>query len=181
MPRALLIALAAAVVLYALQAAYSSDIAFATRNVGFFLVPFAVMFALLAEVGGRRACSAWRWRCCSARRVLFALVGVGQHVAGEIFWNAALERSNDFHFYFRVNSLFWDPNIYGRYLALAAVLAVAVIAVDAGRPRLAALAAALAVILLSGCCLGFSQTSFLALLPGPRSSARCAGAGVDRR
>ena len=34
-------------------------------------------------------------------------------------------RSNDFHTYFRVNSLFWDPNIYGRYLALVIVALVA--------------------------------------------------------
>ncbi len=30
-------------------------------------------------------------------------------------------RSNEFHIYFRVNSVFWDPNVYGRYLALAIV------------------------------------------------------------
>ena len=31
-------------------------------------------------------------------------------------------RSNEFHTYFRVNSVFWDPNIYGRYLALVIVV-----------------------------------------------------------
>ena len=66
-----------------------------------------------------------RWS--SARSLLFAAIGIGQHIAGEIFWNDALEMSNDFHFYFRVNSLFWDPNIYGRYLALAIVLAAGVL------------------------------------------------------
>ena len=35
--------------------------------------------------------------------------------------------SNDFHFYLRVNSLFWDPNIYGRYLALAIVISLGVL------------------------------------------------------
>ena len=34
-------------------------------------------------------------------------------------------RSNEFHTYFRVNSVFWDPNIYGRYLALVIVVAMA--------------------------------------------------------
>ena len=34
-------------------------------------------------------------------------------------------RSNEFHTYFRVNSVFWDPNIYGRYLALVMVIATA--------------------------------------------------------
>ena len=32
--------------------------------------------------------------------------------------------SNEFHTYFRVNSIFWDPNIYGRYLALVIVVAM---------------------------------------------------------
>ena len=34
-------------------------------------------------------------------------------------------RSNEFHTYFRVNSVFWDPNVYGRYLALVIVVAMA--------------------------------------------------------
>ena len=54
-------------------------------------------------------------------------MGIGQHIAGEIFWNDALEMSNDFHFYLRVNSLFWDPNICERYLALAIVISLGVL------------------------------------------------------
>ena len=42
--------LAATLVLYAIQAAYSEDVSNAIENIGFFLVPFAVMFALLAAV-----------------------------------------------------------------------------------------------------------------------------------
>ena len=87
---------------------------------------------------------------------MFALVGVGQHVTQEIFWNPALERSNEFHFYFRANSLFWDPNIYGRYLALAAILVLAVVMWTRDMRRLALLAGALAV-LLAGLGTAFSQ------------------------
>ena len=114
--------------LYALQSAYSNDVEFATRNVGFFLVPFAALFVLLRR--GRLDAAPAGPRARGRRRRggrSSALVGIGQHLAGEIFWNDALESSNDFHFYFRVNSLFWDPNIYGRYLALAVVLVVAVL------------------------------------------------------
>ena len=111
----------------------------------FFLVPFAAMFVLLAERrldaaparprprgGRRRGGRSSRWSASAST------------IAGEIFWNSALELSNDFHFYFRVNSLFWDPNIYGRYLALAAVLAFAVLlwTRDARRPAIARRAAA---------------------------------------
>ena len=164
-PRALLWALGVAVVLYAAQASYSDDVGFATRNVGFFLVPFAAMFALLADVSWTGRALGLSFVILAAESVLFALVGVGQQVAGEIFWNPALERSNEFHFYFRANSLFWDPNIYGRYLALAAVLALALVMWTRDARRLAALALMLAA-LLAGLVAALSQTSFLAVLIG---------------
>lgn len=164
-PAPLALALVAATVLYAAQSAYSDDVGFAARNVGFFLVPFAAMFALLSELRWTPRMLALCLAVVAAEAVLFALVAVGQHLSGEIFWNPALERSNDFHFYFRVNSLFWDPNIYGRYMALAAVLVVAIVLWTRDSRRLAALAAVLA-ILLAGLVLGFSQSSFIALLFG---------------
>ncbi len=46
--------LAATLVLYAIQATYSEDVANAIESIGFFLVPFAVMFALLVEIGWTR-------------------------------------------------------------------------------------------------------------------------------
>ena len=164
-PRALRLVLAAAVVLYAIQAAYSDDIAFAARNVAFFLVPFAVMFSLLAEAPWNRRLLGGALLVVVAEALVFALVGIGQHLAGEVFWNSALEMSNDFHFYFRVNSLFWDPNIYGRYLALAVVLAVALLLWTRDARR-AAVAAVLIAVLFAGLVFSFSQTSFVALLAG---------------
>jgi O-antigen ligase len=164
-PRPLLLALGVAVVLYALQTAYSSDVAFAARNVGFFLVPFAVMFCLLAEVRWTARLLGLCLAVVLGEACLFALIGVGQHIAGEIFWNPALEMSNDFHFYFRVNSLFWDPNIFGRFLALAIVLAAAALAWTWDSRRAWALTAAVAIA-FAGLLTAFSQTSFISLLAG---------------
>ena len=48
----------------------------------------------------------------------FVLVGSVEYVTRSLFWNDQVIRSNEFHTYFRVNSVFWDPNVYGRYLAL---------------------------------------------------------------
>ena len=164
-PRPLLVALAAVLVLYALQSAYSEDIGFAARNVGFFLAPFAAMFVLLVEQRWTGRLLAVSLAIVVGESALFALVGIGQAIAADIFWNPALERSNDFHFYFRVNSLFWDPNIYGRYLSMAAVLLAAVIAWTRDSRRIAILAGALGLILV-GLMFGYSQTSFIALLCG---------------
>ena len=164
-PKLLLAALAGATVLYALQASYSEDVAFAARNVGFFLAPFAALFVLLTEVRWTPRVLGAAFAVVAAEAVVFALVGAVQFAAQDIFWNPALERSNDFHFYFRVNSLFWDPNIFGRYLALAAVLiAGTLVWLRTGR-RIAVLALALA-ILLAGLGFASSQTSFLSVLAG---------------
>jgi putative inorganic carbon (HCO3(-)) transporter len=164
-PRALRLVMAAAVLLYAVQVSYSEDLDFATRNVAFFLVPFAAMFALLADVRWSPKLLGGAAAVLIAEALLFSLVGITQHFAGHIFWNSALEMSNDFHFYFRVNSLFWDPNIYGRYLALAVTLALAVLLWTRDSRRAALLAGVIAV-LFAGMTFSFSQTSFLSMLAG---------------
>ena len=164
-PRPLLVALAAATVLYALQSAYSGDIGFATRNVAFFLVPFAAMFVMLTDSDWTPRLLGLSLAVVVGEALLFAVVGIGQYVAGEIFWNPALELSNDFHFYFRVNSLFWDPNIYGRYLSLIAVIVAAVV-LWAREPRRVGQGAVVLAVIAVGLLFGLSQTSFIALLVG---------------
>jgi O-antigen ligase len=164
-PRILVLALAGAVVAYGLQSIYSNDAEFAVRNIAFFLVPFATLFALLSQVEWRPRLLVAALSVVIAEAVAFALVGVVQHQIGELFWNDNLISSNDFHFYFRANSVFWDPNIYGRYLAVAIVLALAALVWSRGqRPQLL-LSTAIAAIWV-GLLLGFSQTSFFALLVG---------------
>jgi O-antigen ligase len=74
-------------------------------------------------------------------------------------------RSNEFHTYFRVNSIFWDPNIYGRYLALAITIAMAALLWAKERRALALLTALVAALWL-GLVPTFSQSSFAALLAG---------------
>ena len=164
-PRLLAVALAAAVALYGLQSAYSNDVEFAARNIAFFLVPFAALFLLLVRVDWTARLLLAALGVVAGEAVLFALIGIAQHQAGEIFWNDALESSNDFHFYFRSNSVFYDPNIYGRYLSLAIVLMASVIVWARDGGRAGWLAAAIAVTWV-GLLFGFSQTSFLALLAG---------------
>jgi O-antigen ligase len=164
-PRLLALALAAALLLYGLQAIYSSDVEFAARNAGFFLVPFAALFVLLAGVEWTPRLLAGGLAAVTFSALLFAAIGIGQHLTGTIFWNDSFSASNDFHFYFRVNSLFWDPNIYGRYLALVLVLLLAVLLWTREQRRALALTAAIAVIWL-GLLFAFSQSSFIALLVG---------------
>ena len=82
-----------------------------------------------------------------------------------VLFNPKVIASNAFGSYFRVNSLFFDPNIYGRFLAEVMILVAAVVAWTTRRRDIALLAIALAV-LWAALVLTFSQSSFAALLAG---------------
>jgi putative inorganic carbon (HCO3(-)) transporter len=165
LPKPLVLTLVAVVCLYALQTIYSPDVAFAARNIGFFLIPFAILFSLLAEATWDRRLLRLALCVVLAEGLILAGIGIGQFLTEHIFWNGKLEASNDFHFYFRVNSLFWDPNIYGRYLVLTILLATTTLIWAASRTLALALAGAIAIA-FAGLVFAFSQTSFLALFAG---------------
>jgi O-antigen ligase len=157
--------LAAAVVLYALQTLYSDDFSKGLQNVCFFFVPFTVAYRLLREVRwDRRLLTLVLW-VVAIEAVAFVLIGSVEYVSRDLFWNDQVIRSNEFHTYFRVNSVFWDPNVYGRYLALVIVVAMAALLWVRERRPLALLTALVAVLWL-GLAETFSQSSFIALLAG---------------
>jgi putative inorganic carbon (HCO3(-)) transporter len=165
LPGPLVLALVLVVCLYALQATYSSDLDFAARNIGFFLTPFAVLFCLLAIAEWNRRLLRLAFALLVLEALLFAGIGIGQFATEHIFWNGKLEASNDFHFYFRVNSLFWDPNIYGRYLMVAVLLASAALLWTSSRRVAFVLVGALAIT-FAGLVFSFSQTTFASLFAG---------------
>ena len=158
-------ALGFTLVLYALQSAYSDDVANAIEDTGFFLVPFAVLAVLLFET---------TWNADLLERVLVAVavvavgcavVAIGQYAIGDLFLNPELFDANQLHVYFRVNSIFFDPNILGRYLALAITALGACIAWQQSR-RDAALALLACGVCLAGLAFSYSITSFAALIAG---------------
>ncbi len=157
--------LAAVVVLYALQALYSPDFSKSLQNVCFFFVPFALVYALLRDVRWDRELLTWALGVLAIEAVVFVAIGSVEWATRSLFWNDLVIRSNEFHTYFRVNSVFWDPNVYGRYLALVAVLAMAALLWTRDR-RTFALLTALVAVLWIGLLPTFSQSSFAALLGG---------------
>jgi len=157
--------LAAVVVLYALQTLYSEDFSKGLQNVCFFLVPFSVVYALLADVKWDRRLLTLVLCVVGVEAAAFVLIGTVEYATRELFWNDAVIRSNEFHTYFRVNSVFWDPNIYGRYLALVIVVATAPLLWVRDR-RGFALLTALIALLWFGLAQTFSESSFIALLAG---------------
>jgi putative inorganic carbon (hco3(-)) transporter len=165
LPGPLVLALVLVVCLYALQSIYSADVAFAARNVGFFLIPFAVLFCLLAMAPWDRRLLRLAFGVLLVEGVILAGIGIGQFATEHIFWNGKLEASNDFHFYFRVNSLFWDPNIYGRYLMVGILLGAAALLWASDRRFALALIGAIAIS-FAGLVFAFSQTTFISLFIG---------------
>jgi O-antigen ligase len=158
-------ALAAYLALYAAQATYSVDFDRALENVVFFYVPFALLFVLLRRRG-------WTPRILRvALGVLFgvavALAGVGfvEYATRHLFLNPKVIASNQLEDYFRVNSMFFDPNIYGRFLAVTMLLAAAWLLWSTLRRDVLA-AGALLLVLWAALVLTFSQSSFAALLAG---------------
>jgi O-antigen ligase len=164
-PRTLEWLLMASVVLYAIQAPYSDDFSKALQNTLFFYVPFALMLALLREVRFTRELLL---RCVAltvALSCLFVAIGLVEYARKSLLLNSSLVASNVYGNYFRVNSVFYDPNIYGRYLALAMLL-LACIALSATRRRTVLICAAALAWLWVGLLTSISQTSMVALLVG---------------
>jgi O-antigen ligase len=159
------IALAAVIVLYALQSVYSEDFSRALQNSAFFYVPFALAFTLLADCRWDRRLLVWSLCVVAAEALLFVLFGFWEYAARHLIWNDEVIKSNDFHTYFRVNSLFWDPNVYGRYLALTITAIVAAL-LWARDSRIVLLLGAVVAALWLGLITTFSQSSFAALLVG---------------
>ena len=152
-------------VLYAAQAIYANDLEVASQQVVFFYVPFALLFGLLLGLDWSRDLLK---RCAAVVAVLallLAVVGFVEYATRELLLNPKVIAANAFGSYFRVNSLFFDPNIYGRFLAEVMVALAAAAAWSTKRRDVAWLAAALA-FLWGALIITFSQSSFAALLVG---------------
>jgi O-antigen ligase len=145
------------------QAAWSSDFETALKNVAFFYVPFALLFRLLAATNWTRRLAINCLLVATALALAFVAIGFVEYATRHLLWNPKVIASNQFESYFRVNSLFFDPNIYGRFLAVVMACLGAVQLWATSRRTLAGVTAVLGV-LLAGLVLTFSQTSLAALL-----------------
>jgi putative inorganic carbon (HCO3(-)) transporter len=159
--------LALYLVIYAVQATYSPGAGFqqAVQNMGFFYVPFTLLYAALVRL---------RWtprllRSCvqivAVLAVVFAGVAFIEYATKTTFLSEKLAEQNQLYVYFVVNSVFFDPNIFGRFLALAMVaLATLLLYERPAREQLAV--GAVLVALWAALVLSFSRASMVALLVG---------------
>jgi O-antigen ligase len=157
--------LALYVVLYALQAMYSPAFEKALQQMVFFYVPFALVFCLLRRLA---------WTPALLRRCLvvvvglalvFCVIGFVEYATKTLLLNPKLVAQNNLHTYFAINSVFFDPDIFGRFLALVMIL-VATVLVYTRRERFQLVSIGVLVVLWAGLVLTLSRSSLGALLVG---------------
>lgn len=165
-PRALAVILA----LSAISLLWAVDPHQGAVDMLFFYLPFGFMMVRVAQLGW----SASGLRAALVAQVglalLFAAVGLWQEAVHRVFWNPGVETSNAYRSFFRVNSLFWDASIYGRFLAVTLVLLAGVAIYRGLTPAVVIMMAAV----FAGLYFTYSQSSYLALAAG----AFALGAGL---
>lgn len=158
LPAALLLGLTTLSLLWAYDAAAGED------RVTFFVLPFAALLAIVARAPFRP----WLPRVVAivavALACLFAAVGLAEAWVRElIFYDPKVAVANEYTSYFRVTSLFSDPSIYARHLAI--VIAVLVALLWLGRVGLV-VGIGLVAFLWAGLYVSYSQSSMVALAAG---------------
>jgi O-antigen ligase len=132
----------------------------------FFVLPFGLLAVFLARLPWSKTWVLTLYVQLAAMAVVFAAIGVEQYETRNIIFNPKVKVDNAYApvgWFYRVNSVFYDPSIYGRFLVIA-ILASLVVVLRRPDP-LWSIAAGLAIVVTwLGLAPSFSQSSFLALL-----------------
>ena len=130
-----------------------------------FVLPFGLLAVGIARLPWSPRALRWIYGALLASALVYAGVGLYQWWTREVFWNPKLIVDNAYAPFFRVNSVFWDPSIYGRYLVVAILATLALVLLGL-RDRLVAAGIAAIAALWLGLFFSFSQSSFAALVAG---------------
>ena len=134
----------------------------ATEILAFYL-PFTVLALSVARLQWSRG---WLWAFYGelvAMGLVFSVVGFYQYETRNVFENPKVIYSNAYAAFFRVNSVFWDPSIYGRFLVVAMVPSIVLVAASRSL-KLAWGATLVLVVTWFGLLISFSQSSFAGLV-----------------
>jgi putative inorganic carbon (hco3(-)) transporter len=131
-----------------------------------FVIPFGLLAVGIARLPWRGRMLTWLWGALVGTALAYALVGAYQWVTRDVFWNPGVIVSNTYAPFFRVNSVFWDPSVYGRYLAVAILATLAGILLGGVRGRNVVGLYVVTVATWLGLLISFSQSSFAALAAG---------------
>jgi len=129
----------------------------------FFYLSFGLLAVALARLPWDRRWLLVLWAQLVAMAVAFAAIGVYEWATRDVFWNPKVIVANAYTPFFRVNSVFYDPSVYGRFLVVA-IVSCLVPLFYARSPRYAWGAAAAIAAIWVGLLFSFSQSSFAALV-----------------
>ncbi|MGZ4290534.1 MAG: hypothetical protein ACXVQZ_07950, partial [Gaiellaceae bacterium] len=118
--------LAAFVAWLGLSILWTGDLRQGAIDLLFFYLPFGLLAVALARLEWRRLWALGLLVEVTALALVFAAIGIYQYETREIFWNPKVEIGNAYAPFYRVNSVFWDPSIYGRFLVVAALAGLVV-------------------------------------------------------
>jgi len=151
--------LVAFVVWSAVSLIWSIDVRRGSTELDAALLPFTFLALALARLRWSRRLLQGLLIQLVSMALVFALIGGYQYATRDIFWNPKVINSNAYAPFFRVNSVFWDPSIYGRFLVLAILACLALVLTRAGRSWLSAAACAIGALWI-GLALSFSQSGY---------------------
>jgi putative inorganic carbon (hco3(-)) transporter len=138
-----------------------------------FVLPFGVLAISIARLEWSRRLLSALYVQLVLMALVFAAIGLYQWLTRDVFWNPKVIVGNAYAPFYRVNSVFWDPSIYGRFLVIA-ILASLVLVLYGGRGRLLLAAGAAIAATWAGLVVSFSQSSFAALIVGVLAAAALA-------
>lgn len=128
-----------------------------------FYVPFTVLLIGIARLPYDRLGLWALYAELAVMALVFAVVGFYQYETRNVFENPKVITSNAYAAFFRVNSIFWDPSVYGRFLVVAMIPSI-VLVLRGRSPRVWWAATAALVVTWVGLLISFSQSSFAALV-----------------
>jgi putative inorganic carbon (hco3(-)) transporter len=146
---------------------WTNDVRQGAIELLFFVLPFGLLAVVLARLVWSRAWMLALYVQLALMALVFAVIGIVQYETRNIFWNPKVKVDNAYApsgWFYRVNSVFYDPSIYGRFLVLAILASLVVVLVRRSDPLWQIAAALTIVITWAGLLPSFSQTSFVALL-----------------
>jgi putative inorganic carbon (hco3(-)) transporter len=157
--------LAAFVAWVGLSILWSGDVRQGAIDLLFFYLPFGLLAVSLARLEWRRLWAFGLLVEVAALALVFAAIGIYQYETRDVFWNPKLLVANAYAPFYRVNSVFWDPSIYGRFLVVAILACLVAVLFGRDRRLLIGCTAAIAAI-WAGLFFSYSQSSFAALVTG---------------
>lgn len=144
---------------------WSADPTEAAKKASFFYIPFLVLYVLVVAWWPRARGLGALAVTVVAGGVVAGAVGLYQYAVQDIWWNQTLQQANVYSRFFRVNGIFFDPNILGRYVVMGILVCLALAWVRKGRAELAGLALAV-VVMTAALAVTFSRSSALMLMLG---------------